>query len=84
MLKVLAVKLAMWLVLRENTSYLQAAGSPLGGAKKERKTAGAEELQFDMLIPLKNHPEGLECFSYSVVHYTMASEPAPRKSSWRH
>ena len=29
-----------------------------------------------MLIPFKNHPDGLECFSYNVVHYT--SKLAPR------
>ena len=27
------------------------------------------------MIPFKNHPEGLECFLYNVVHYT--NEPAP-------
>ena len=53
-----------------------AEGSPIGGSKRERKIAGQEELQFDTLIPFKNHPDGLECFSYNVVNYT--SEPAPR------
>ena len=53
-----------------------AEGSPIGGTKKERKIAGPEELQFDPLILFKNHPDGLECFLYNVVHYT--SKPAPR------
>ena len=44
--------------------------------KKERKIAGPKKLQFDTLIPFKNHPDGLECFSYNVVHYT--SKLAPR------
>ena len=70
----LPVKLLTWLLNHENALYSLRA--VLLGVLRERKIAGQEELQFDTLIPFKNHPDRLEYFSYNVVNYT--SEPAPR------
>ena len=69
------MKLTMFPLHQENAPLFQLTVLQVLQRKRE-KTAVEEELQFNMLISFKNHPEGLECFSYNVVNYT--SEPAPR------
>ena len=46
-------------------------------AKKQKaKQDYTSKLSFGLLIPFKNHKEGLKAFSYAVTNYT--SEPAPK------
>ena len=40
---------------------------PAGSPEQYSQAKVDEELQYDTLIPLKNHPDGLECLSFSVV-----------------
>ena len=53
-----------------------AEGSPIniGGSKRERKIAGQKELQFDTLIPFKNHPTDWSAF-HTMLSTTQASQP---------
>jgi len=49
-------------------------GSPVAKKLKAEREEASEELHFGLLVPLKNHEDGLKAFSYNIVIFT--SDPA--------